>query len=129
MVILRSKFRDLYGCDKKSLEMILACGEGSQLYPVTQQRAKPAVPFSGKYRLIDFALKNFINSRIYSIDVLTHFKSQSLAEHLQESWPFSSILREHFILPVPVKKRTGARWDMIWNRIKNVSSSMKNPTS
>ena len=86
MVILRSKFRDLYGCDKKALEMILACGEGSQLYPVTQQRAKPAVLFGGKYRLIDFALNNFINSRIYSIYVLTQFKSQSLAEHLQESW-------------------------------------------
>ena len=82
MVILRSKFRDLYGCDKKALEMILACGEGSQLYPVTQQRAKPAVPFGGKYRLIDFALHNSINSRIYSIYVLTQFKSQSLAEHL-----------------------------------------------
>ena len=129
MVILKPKFRDLYGCDKKALEMILACGEGSQLYPVTQQRAKPAVPCGGKYRLIDFSLNNFINSRIYSIYVLTQFKSQSLAEHLQESWRFSSILREHFILPVPVKKRTRARWDMIWNRIKNVSSSMKNPTS
>jgi glucose-1-phosphate adenylyltransferase len=95
----------------------------------TQQRAKPAVPFGEKYRLIDFSLNNFINSRIYSIYVLTQFKSQSLAEHLQESWRFSSILREHFILPVPVNKRTGARWDMIWNRIKNDSSSMKNPTS
>ena len=109
--------------------MILAGGEGSRLYPVTQKRAKPAVPFGSKYRLIDFALNNFINSRINSIYVLTQFKSQSLAEHLQESWRFSSILREHFILPVPEKKHTGARWDMIWNRIKNVSSSMKNPTS
>ena len=109
MVILKPKFRDLYGCDKKALGMILAGDEGSRLYPVTQQGAKPAVPFGSKYRLIDFALNNFINSRIYSIYVLTQFKSQSLAEHLQESWRFSSILREHFILPVPVKKRTGAR--------------------
>ena len=82
MVILKPKFRDLYGCDKKSLGMILAGGEGSRLYPVTQQRAKPTVPFGDKYRLIDFALNNFINSRIYSIYVLTQFKSQSLAEHL-----------------------------------------------
>ena len=84
--------------------MILAGGEGSRLYPLTQQRAKPAVPFGGKYRLIDFALSNFINSRIYSIYVLTQIKFQSLAKHLQENWLFSSILREHFILPVPIKK-------------------------
>ena len=88
---------------KKVLGMILAGGEGSRLYPLTQQRAKPAVPFGGKYRLIDFALYNFINSRIYSIYVLTQFKSQSLAKHLQRSWRFSSILREHFILPVHEK--------------------------
>ena len=107
MVILKPKFTDLYGCDKKALGMILAGCEGSRLYPVTQQRAKPAVPFGSKYRLIDFALNNFINSRINSIYVLTQFKSQSLTEHLQESWSFSSILREHFILPVPVKNVQG----------------------
>ena len=102
MVILKPKFRDLYGRDKKALGMILACGDGSRLYPITQYRAKPAVAFGGKYPLIDFALNNFINSRIYSIYVLIQYKSQSLAEYLQESWRFSSILREHFILPVPV---------------------------
>ena len=90
--------------------MILAGGEGSRLYPLTQQRAKPAVPFGGKYLLIAFALSNFINSRIFSIYVLTQFKSQSLTEHLQESWRFSSILRDHFILPVPAQKRTGDSW-------------------
>jgi glucose-1-phosphate adenylyltransferase len=100
------------GSVKKVLGMILAGGEGSRLYPLTQQRAKPAVPFGGKYRLIDFALSNFINSRIYSIYVLTQFKSQSLTEHLQESWRFSSILRDHFILPVPAQKRTGENWYM-----------------
>ena len=98
------------GSIKKVLGMILAGGEGSRLYPLTQQRAKPAVPFGGKYRLIDFALSNFINSRIYSIYVLTQFKSQSLTEHLQESWRFSSILRDHFILTVPAQKRTGDSW-------------------
>jgi glucose-1-phosphate adenylyltransferase len=98
------------GSTKKVLGMILAGGEGNRLYPLTQQRAKPAVPFGGKYRLIDFALSNFINSRIYSIYVLTQFKSQSLTEHLQESWRFSSILRDHFILPVPAQKRTGDSW-------------------
>ena len=77
------------GSVKKVLGMILAGGEGNRLYPLTQQRAKPAVPFGGKYRLIDFALSNFINSRIFSIYVLTQFKSQSLTEHLQESGPMS----------------------------------------
>ena len=83
------------------LGMIMAGGEGSRLYPLTMDRAKPAVPFGGKYRLIDFVLSNFINSKIYSIYVLTQFKSQSLTEHLQEGWRFSSILPDHFILPVP----------------------------
>ena len=108
--------------------MILAGGEGSQLYPLTQQRAKPAVPFGGKYRLIDFALSNFINSRIFSIYVLTQFKSQSLTEHLQESWRFSSILRDHFILPFPAQQRTGNSWyrgtaDAIYQNINLIEDS------
>ena len=108
--------------------MILAGGEGSRLYPLTQQRAKPAVPFGGKYLLIDFALSNFINSRIFSIYVLTQFKSQSLTEHLQESWRFSSILRDHFILPVPAQKRTGGNWyrgtaDAIYQNINLIEDS------
>ena len=108
--------------------MILAGGEGSRLYPLTQQRAKPAVPFGGKYRLIDFALSNFINSRIFSIYVLTQFKSQSLTEHLQESWRFSSILRDHFILPVPAQQRTGNSWyrgtaDAIYQNINLIEDS------
>ncbi|KMP12300.1 glucose-1-phosphate adenylyltransferase [Candidatus Nitromaritima sp. SCGC AAA799-A02] len=92
------------------LGMILAGGEGSRLFPLTQERAKPAVPFGGKYRLIDFVLSNFINSSIYSIYVLTQFKSQSLTEHLHEGWRFSSLLPDHFILPVPAQQRTGASW-------------------
>ncbi|MBI4382751.1 MAG: glucose-1-phosphate adenylyltransferase [Nitrospinae bacterium] len=92
------------------LGMIMAGGEGSRLYPLTMERAKPAVPFGGKYRLIDFVLSNFINSKIYSIYVLTQFKSQSLTEHLHEGWRFGSILPDHFILPVPAQKRTGEAW-------------------
>ena len=108
--------------------MILAGGEGSRLYPLTQQRAKPAVPFGGKYRLIDFALSNFINSRIFSIYVQTQFKSQSLTEHLQESWRFSSILRDHFILPFPAQQRTGNSWyrgtaDAIYQNINLIEDS------
>ena len=63
--------------------MVMAGGEGQRLHPLTRDRAKPAVPFGGKYRLIDFVLSNFINSEIYSIYVLVQFKSQSLIEHLQ----------------------------------------------
>ena len=116
------------GSVKKVLGMILAGGEGSRLYPLTQQRAKPAVPFGGKYRLIDFALSNFINSRIFSIYVLTQFKSQSLTEHLQESWRFSSILRDHFILPFPAQQRTGNSWyrgtaDAIYQNINLIEDS------
>ena len=116
------------GSVKKILGMILAGGEGSRLYPLTQQRAIPAVPFGGKYRLVDFALSNFINSRIYSIYVLTQFKSQSLTEHLQESWRFSSILRDHFILPVPAQQRTGDSWyrgtaDAIYQNINLIEDS------
>jgi len=92
------------------LGMIMAGGEGSRLYPLTKERAKPAVPFGGKYRVIDFVLSNFLNSKIYSLYVLTQFKSQSLTEHLQEGWRFSSILKDHFILPVPAQKRTGESW-------------------
>jgi glucose-1-phosphate adenylyltransferase len=95
---------------QKILVMIMAGGEGSRLYPLTRERAKPAVPFGGKYRLIDFVLSNFLNSQMYSIYVLTQFKSQSLTEHLQEGWRFSSILKDHFILPVPAQKRTGESW-------------------
>ncbi|MGK0178413.1 MAG: glucose-1-phosphate adenylyltransferase, partial [Nitrospinales bacterium] len=98
------------GLTKKVLGMILAGGEGNRLLPLTQHRAKPAVPFGGKYRLIDFALSNFINSSVYSIYVLTQFKSQSLTEHINETWRIGSVIRDHFILPVPAQKRTGDSW-------------------
>lgn len=94
----------------KVLGMIMAGGEGSRLFPLTKERAKPAVPFGGKYRLIDFVLSNLVNSQIYSVYVLTQFKSQSLTEHIHESWLFGSILRDHFVLPVPAQKRTGESW-------------------
>src|ERR1700688_3403532 len=75
------------------LGIILAGGRGSRLYPLTKERAKPAVPFGGKYRIIDFVLSNFINSGIYSIYVLTQFRSQSLLQHLSEGWQFGSLLK------------------------------------
>jgi ADP-glucose pyrophosphorylase len=70
------------------LGIVLAGGKGTRLFPLTRERAKPAVPFGGKYRIIDFVLSNFINSGIHSIYVLTQFRSQSLLQHLSEGWQF-----------------------------------------
>lgn len=97
----------------------MAGGKGSRLEPLTADRAKPAVPFGGKYRIIDFILSNLINSRLYGIYVLTQFKSQSLSEHLQSTWNFGSMLSDHFITAVPAQQRTGEHWyqgtaDAIW---------------
>src|ERR1051326_6854255 len=88
------------------LGIVLAGGKGTRLYPLTKERAKPAVPFGGKYRIIDFVLSNFINSGIYSIYVLTQFKSQSLLQHLSEGWQFGSLLKSQFIIPVPAQMRS-----------------------
>ncbi len=86
--------------------MILAGGEGARLAPLTSQRAKPAVPFGGKYRIIDFVLSNFINSGIDSIFVLTQFRSQSLTEHIINGWNIGSKQGSSFIIPVPAQMQT-----------------------
>jgi glucose-1-phosphate adenylyltransferase len=92
------------------LGIVLAGGKGTRLFPLTKERAKPAVPFGGKYRIIDFVLSNFINSGIYSIYVLTQFKSQSLLQHLAEGWQFGPLLKHQFIIPVPAQMRAGEIW-------------------
>ena len=93
------------------LGIVLAGGKGTRLYPLTKERAKPAVPFGGKYRIIDFVLSNFINSGIYSIYVLTQFKSQSLLQHLSEGWQFGALLKSQFVIPVPAQMRSaGETW-------------------
>ena len=92
------------------LGIILAGGKGERLSPLTKQRSKPAVPFGGKYRIVDFVLSNFINSEIYSIYVLTQFKSQSLLQHIREGWQFSDLLKNQFIIPVPAQMRKGEKW-------------------
>jgi glucose-1-phosphate adenylyltransferase len=88
------------------LGIVLAGGKGTRLYPLTKERAKPAVPFGGKYRIVDFVLSNFINSGIYSIYVLTQFRSQSLLQHLSEGWQFGGMLKSQFIIPVPAQMRS-----------------------
>lgn len=90
----------------KVLGIVLAGGKGTRLYPLTRERAKPAVPFGGKYRIIDFVLSNFVNSGIYSIYVLTQFRSQSLLQHLSEGWQFSGLLKSQFIINVPAQMRS-----------------------
>ena len=88
------------------LGIVLAGGKGTRLSPLTRERAKPAVPFGGKYRIIDFVLSNFINSGIYSIYVLTQFRSQSLLQHLSEGWQFGGLLKSQFVIPVPAQMRS-----------------------
>ena len=111
------------------LGIVLAGGKGTRLYPLTRERAKPAVPFGGKYRIIDFVLSNFINSGIYSIYVLTQFRSQSLLQHLSEGWQFGGLLKNQFIIPVPAQMRSpGETWyqgtaDAIYQNINLIEQS------
>ncbi|MBN1307717.1 MAG: glucose-1-phosphate adenylyltransferase [Chitinispirillaceae bacterium] len=91
------------------LGMVMAGGEGSRLHALTHERAKPAVYFGGKYRIVDFVLNNFINSGIFKIKVLTQFKSDSLIKHLTAGWTLNRMLGQ-FIDPVPAQMRTGKKW-------------------
>ena len=92
-----------------ALVMILAGGEGKRLFPLTKDRAKPAVPFAGRYRIIDFVLNNFINSGFYKIKVLTQYKSDSLNKHISKGWVLSPFLNQYVYL-VPAQMRTGGAW-------------------
>jgi len=94
----------------RTLALIMAGGQGTRLHPLTRDRAKPAVPFGGKYRIVDFVLSNLVNSQIYSIYLLVQFRSQSLIEHLKDGWQFGRILHDHFIVPVPAQMRLGDSW-------------------
>lgn len=93
------------------LVMILAGGEGRRLRPLTRERAKPAVPFGGRYRIIDFALSNFINSGFYRINVLTQYKSDSLGRHIARGWRMGGIA-DHYVDVVPAQQRMGKHWYM-----------------
>jgi glucose-1-phosphate adenylyltransferase len=100
------------------LVMVLAGGEGKRLYPLTLDRAKPAVPFGGRYRIIDIVLSNFVNSGVSRIKVLTQYKSASLEEHIARNWRLAPIL-DQFIEAIPAQQRTGKTWyrgsaDAVW---------------
>ncbi len=89
--------------------MVLAGGEGRRLGPLTLERAKPAVPFGGRCRIIDIVLSNFVNSGFYRIKVLTQYKSASLEEHIARSWHLSPVL-DQYIEAIPAQQRTGKTW-------------------
>ncbi len=91
------------------LGIVLAGGEGKRLYPLTADRAKPAVPFGGAYRLIDFVLSNLVNAGYLRICVLTQYKSHSLDRHISQTWRLSGFTGE-YITPVPAQQRLGPRW-------------------
>lgn len=93
----------------KVLAIVLAGGEGKRLMPLTKHRAKPAVPFGGIYRLVDFALSNLANSHYLHIVVLTQYKSHSLDRHISKTWRMSPLLG-NFVAPVPAQQRVGKRW-------------------
>jgi glucose-1-phosphate adenylyltransferase len=98
----------------KTVGMVLAGGKGTRLHPLTWKRTKPAVPFGSKYRIIDFALNNMINSGIYGMYVLTQFKAQSLTEHIQRNWRFGTFMSDYFITLAPAQmylyEELGAEW-------------------
>jgi glucose-1-phosphate adenylyltransferase len=89
--------------------MILAGGEGRRLYPLTRDRAKPAVPFGGRYRIIDFVLSNFVNSGIFKLSVLTQYKAGSLMQHLARGWQLAPQMGQ-YVAPVPASMNVGREW-------------------
>jgi glucose-1-phosphate adenylyltransferase len=92
------------------LGMIIAGGKGERLYPLTRERSKPAVPFGGRHRIIDFVLSNFVNSGLLSLYVLVQYKSQSMIEHLRQAWRAGGLVSDHFITVVPPQMRYGENW-------------------
>ncbi|GKS56945.1 glucose-1-phosphate adenylyltransferase [Nitrospira sp.] len=92
------------------LAMIMAGGKGERLMPLTEQRSKPAVPFGGKYRIVDFVLSNFLNSDILAMYVLVQYRSQSLIEHLRRAWRIGGRIKQHFITVVPPQMKARGGW-------------------
>src|SRR5436309_12773606 len=91
------------------LSIVLAGGEGRRLLPLTAERAKPAVPIGGRYRLIDFVLSNLVNSGLFKIKVLTQYKSDSLNTHIARGWRLSAMLN-FYVEVVPAQQRLSKEW-------------------
>ncbi len=109
------------------LAIVMAGGEGSRLHPLTDERCKPAVPFNGKHRIVDFVLSNLVNSEIYSIYLLVQYKSQSLIEHIRSSWTMTRFIPHHFVTVVPPQMRNGPEWfqgtaDSVYQNIHLIES-------
>jgi glucose-1-phosphate adenylyltransferase len=109
------------------LAIVMAGGEGSRLHPLTAERCKPAVPFNGKHRIVDFVLSNLVNSEIYSIYLLVQYKSQSLIEHVRQSWTMARFIPQHFVTVVPPQMRNGPEWfqgtaDSVYQNIHLIES-------
>ena len=94
----------------KILSLILAGGKGERLFPLTAMRSKPAVPFGGRYRIVDFVLSNMVNSKILSNYLMVQYKSQSLIEHIRKNWVLSPLMRDQFVAIVPPQMRKGSQW-------------------
>ena len=95
---------------ERILGMVLAGGKGERLYPLTQDRAKPAVPFGGKYRIIDFTLSNCLNSGIRRLNLLTQYKSLSLSRHIMVGWNIFNPELDEYINLIPAQQRVGEDW-------------------
>src|SRR5712671_7422904 len=95
----------------RTLALVMAGGQGTRLHPLTRDRAKPAVPFGGRYRIIDFVLSNLWNSGLRAMYVLTQYKSQSLLDHISATWHMPRGLdRDQFVVAVPAQMRVGEGW-------------------
>lgn len=117
----------MHANDLSLLALVLAGGEGSRLQPLTRDRAKPAVPFAGRYRLVDFVLSNLVNSGYYQIKVLTQYKASSLISHITRGWQLAPILG-HYVEPVPAQMRVGRDWfkgsaDAVFQNLNLVTDS------
>jgi len=111
----------------KVLAMVLAGGQGSRLAPLTAERSKPAVPFAGRYRIVDFVLSNLVNSEIRGIYLLVQYKSQSLIEHVHKAWGQTLSFSGQFITVVPPQMREGPEWfqgtsDAVFQNINLIKS-------
>lgn len=113
--------------NRNVLAFVMAGGEGSRLHPLTANRCKPAVPFNGKHRIVDFVLSNLVNSEIYSVYLLVQYKSQSLIEHVRQSWTMARFIPQHFITVVPPQMQHGPEWfqgtaDAVYQNIHLIES-------